>query len=246
MAGAGAKKFPANSKLTSDDVNNYLADQVVMRFATTTARDAAFGGVGEPTLAEGMTAYIDDLNVLQTYDGSNWVTTTALQTTANISSGLVYIASGSLAVTTTGVNSPTVFSSSYKNYRLLLNVTNKSASVRVDMKYIVGTTPTSTNYFQAGIGSDYTANGTLYYQRSNNDPQFYGVTSSAFLSWSMDIYNPNRALFTMHHGTLVDANSGFPYMVGGAQGSNTQFTGFQLLTSAGTATVEYQVFGYRD
>lgn len=73
MAGAGAKKFPAFSKLSSDDVNNYLADQVIMRFATTTARDAAFGGVGEPTLAEGMTAYIDDTNAIQVYDGSNWV-----------------------------------------------------------------------------------------------------------------------------------------------------------------------------
>jgi hypothetical protein len=73
MAGAGAKKFPAFSKLSSADVNDYLADQVIMRFATTTARDAAFGGVGEPTLAEGMTAYIDDLNSVQVYDGSNWV-----------------------------------------------------------------------------------------------------------------------------------------------------------------------------
>ena len=44
MAGAGAKKFPAFSKLTSDDVNNYLADQVIMRFATTNVRDDAFGG----------------------------------------------------------------------------------------------------------------------------------------------------------------------------------------------------------
>lgn len=73
MAGAGAKKFAAFSKLASDDVNNYLADQVIMRFATTTARDAAFGGVGEPTLAEGMTAYIDADNSIYTYDGSNWV-----------------------------------------------------------------------------------------------------------------------------------------------------------------------------
>jgi hypothetical protein len=74
MAGAGAKKFPAFSKLSSDDVNNYLADQVIMRFATTAARDAAFGGVGEPTLAEGMTAYIDDTNQIQSYNGSNWIT----------------------------------------------------------------------------------------------------------------------------------------------------------------------------
>ena len=73
MAGAGAKKFAANSLLSSDDVNNYLADQVIMRFATSVARDAAFGGAGEPTLAEGMFCYLDDTNVLQSYTGSAWV-----------------------------------------------------------------------------------------------------------------------------------------------------------------------------
>ena len=154
------------------------------------------------------------------------------------------VASGSLAVSTTPVNVTGVFSSDYKNYRLLLNVTNKSGSIRVDMKYIVGTTPTSTNYYQAGIGSDYTFNNTLYYQRTNGDSQLFGIASSALLSQSIDIYNPNKAAITMHHGTLVDANFGYPYMIGGSQNSSTQFTGFQLLTSAGTATVEYQVIGY--
>ena len=160
--------------------------------------------------------------------------------------GLWKVASGTLSLSTTPANVTGVFSSTYKNYRVLLNVTNKSASIRVDMKYIVGTTATSTAYFQAGIGSDYTFNNTLYYQRSNNDSQLFGIQSSALLSQSLDIYNPNKAALTMHHGTLIDANTGFPYMVGGSQNSSTQFTGFQLFTSSGTATVEYQVFGYRD
>jgi hypothetical protein len=128
--------------------------------------------------------------------------------------GLWKIATGTLSLTTTPTNVTGVFSSDYKQYRLLLNVTNKSASIRVDMKYIVGTTPTSTNYYQAGIGSDYTFNNTLYYQRSNADTQLFGIASSALLSQSIDIYNPNKAALTMHHGTLVDANFGFPYMVG--------------------------------
>lgn len=246
MAGAGAKKFPAFSKLASDDVNNYLADQVIMRFATTTARDAAFGGVGEPTLAEGMTAYIDDLNVLQTYDGSNWVTTTALQTTANVSSGLVYLASGTLSVTTTPTNVTGVFSNTYKQYRLLLNCTFRSVTNRLDMKYIVGTSPTSTNYYQSGIGADFSADGTLYYQRSNNDAQFFGISSASMTALSFDIYNPNKEDFTMHTGTILNANFSFPYIVGGANRTTNQFTGFQLFTSTGTATVEYQVFGYRN
>jgi hypothetical protein len=160
--------------------------------------------------------------------------------------GLWKVASGTLSLTTTPSNVTGVFSSDYKQYRLLLNVTNKSGSIRVDMKYIVGTTATSSAYYQAGIGSDYGANATLYYQRSANDSQLYGVQSSALLSQSLDIYNPNKAALTMHHGTLVDANTGFPYMVGGSQNSSTQFTGFQLFTSSGTATVEYQVFGYQN
>jgi len=73
MAGAGAKLFVSGDVLTAAQVNTYLMDQSIMRFATTTARDAAFGGAGEPTLAEGMFAYIDADNTLYYYSGSSWV-----------------------------------------------------------------------------------------------------------------------------------------------------------------------------
>lgn len=43
-------------------------------FATTTTRDAAFGGTGEKVLAEGQYAYIEASNTTQYYDGANWVT----------------------------------------------------------------------------------------------------------------------------------------------------------------------------
>jgi hypothetical protein len=42
-------------------------------FATTTTRDAAFGGAGEKTLAEGQFAYLEDTNTTQYYDGAAWV-----------------------------------------------------------------------------------------------------------------------------------------------------------------------------
>ena len=72
MAGAGAKLFTSGSVLTAAQVNTYLMDQTIMRFATTTARDDAFGGAGEPTLAEGMFCYIDADNKLYFYTGSAW------------------------------------------------------------------------------------------------------------------------------------------------------------------------------
>lgn len=73
MAGAGALLFTSGQVLTAEQVNTYLMDQSIMRFATTAARDAAFGGAGEPTLAEGMFAYIDADNTLYYYSGSSWV-----------------------------------------------------------------------------------------------------------------------------------------------------------------------------
>lgn len=72
MAGAGALLFTSGQVLTAAQVNTYLMDQTIMRFATTAARDAAFGGAGEPTLAEGMFAYTDDTNTVWFYTGSAW------------------------------------------------------------------------------------------------------------------------------------------------------------------------------
>jgi hypothetical protein len=72
MAGAGIKLFLAGDVLTAAQVNTFLQDQVIARFATTAARDAAYGGVGEPVLAEGMFAYIDADNTVYYYDGAAW------------------------------------------------------------------------------------------------------------------------------------------------------------------------------
>jgi hypothetical protein len=41
-------------------------------FATTTTRDAAFGGAGEKTLAQGQFCYLESTGKLQVYTGSAW------------------------------------------------------------------------------------------------------------------------------------------------------------------------------
>jgi hypothetical protein len=68
MAGAGYKLFNTGDVLTAAQVNTYLMEQSVMRFATTTARDTALSGV----LAEGMICYIDADNNIYKYTGSAW------------------------------------------------------------------------------------------------------------------------------------------------------------------------------
>lgn len=73
MAGLGGKNWTFQEEVSSSDVNGFLADQVVMRFANAATRTAGFGGAGEPVLAEGMVSYLDDLNRIEVYNGSAWV-----------------------------------------------------------------------------------------------------------------------------------------------------------------------------
>lgn len=69
MAGAGYKLFNTGDVLTAAQVNTYLQEQAVMRFANSTARTTALSGI----LAEGMVSYLDDTNAVEVYNGSAWV-----------------------------------------------------------------------------------------------------------------------------------------------------------------------------
>lgn len=70
MAGLGRKVFTPGEVLRAADVNGYLMDQAVMRFAGTAARGSAIG-----TATEGMISYLDDINAVQVYDGTAWADT---------------------------------------------------------------------------------------------------------------------------------------------------------------------------
>lgn len=63
--------FTASQVLTADQQNQSARTGVPV-FATTTTRDAGFGGAGEKTLAEGQLCYVESVG-LQTYNGSAWV-----------------------------------------------------------------------------------------------------------------------------------------------------------------------------
>ena len=65
--------FVASQVLTADQQNQSARTGVPV-FATTVERDAAFGGSGEKTLAEGQLCYLEDSNVVQYYDGAAWAT----------------------------------------------------------------------------------------------------------------------------------------------------------------------------
>ena len=72
MAGAGAYLWESGDVVTAANLNQYVQDQVIAVYANTAARTAAYGGAGEPTLAEGMFSYLSDTNAFEYYTGSAW------------------------------------------------------------------------------------------------------------------------------------------------------------------------------
>jgi hypothetical protein len=62
--------FVASQILTAAQMDNVNCGIPV--FATTVTRDAAFGGAGEKTLAQGQFCYLESTGKLQVYTGSAW------------------------------------------------------------------------------------------------------------------------------------------------------------------------------
>lgn len=63
--------FTASQVLTAAQMNQSARTGVPV-FADTTARDAAFGGSGEKTLAEGQLCYLESTDKVQFYNGTSW------------------------------------------------------------------------------------------------------------------------------------------------------------------------------
>ncbi|MET7687940.1 hypothetical protein ABZT06_08165 [Streptomyces sp. NPDC005483] len=74
---------PDANKLAKD-LANAIAPRSVMRFASASARGAALSGTTAPV--EGMATYLMDVNRLEVYDGSAWMT--PLQSLSSTNSGL--------------------------------------------------------------------------------------------------------------------------------------------------------------
>jgi hypothetical protein len=68
MAGLGRKVFSAGDVLSAADVDGYLMDQAVMKFASSAARSSALG----TAVSAGMFTYLVDTASFEGYNGTTW------------------------------------------------------------------------------------------------------------------------------------------------------------------------------
>ena len=252
MAGLGAKLFSAFTKLTAAQVNGYLMDQSIMRFASTAARDAAFGGAGEPTLAEGMTCYLDDTNVLQSYNGSAWVTLVSssnppaleLITPTSVTNGTVTTGQGTVRVagTATSVTINGVFSSAYESYLMISRLSWTSGGGDVGMQLCVAGTPTAGTAYNWSMMQAYSGAGVSTTRTSaTSSVTFMSNANGVFQASTTEIIAPQLATPTMFitQNLRNDGAYGTPanYLFYGNCSDSLQYDGIKISELAGTRNI---------
>ena len=191
-------------------------------FATTVTRDAAFGGTGEKTLAEGQFAYIEATNTTQYYDGAAWQAVGA--------SGLVRVAGGTLSGSSTVFSS--VFSATYQAY--LVTFTNVLATVGDDFNLQLGAT--TTGYYYGGSGAAPTG-GTAAVVAGSNVASFRVSTANAtkYTGGNLWLYNPFLSTETTYQTVRINPDTtGNMVTIQGFLNNTTSYTAFTMAMASGS------------
>jgi hypothetical protein len=163
--------------------------------------------------------------------------------------GLVYITQATISTGTTSINN--CFSSTYRNYRIVMNITGVSAaSAGLYFRFRAsGTDNSTTNYKMAlaNISTTGTVGSTV--DNGGNAGTLSFVASASVDNYlTMDINGPNTAtrtlgsVQTMGYDSIawVQRTGGFEFDAG------TVFDGITFFNNTGTMNGVIHVYGYRN
>jgi hypothetical protein len=234
--------FASGQVLTAEQQNQINTGIPV--FATTTTRDAAFGGTGEKTLAQGQYAYIEATSTLQVYTGSAWINAT----------GAFNFITGAAFTTATSFSLPAnTFSSTYRNYKLFVSITGVTADADFTMRLRAGGTDTTGGLYNSTLNG-LLSTGAASNITTNADTSFNaGECDSAIAGYSLtlDIMSPNIVTYTTMAGTMTTINKAATASLSRAGGfwinSTTAFDSLTFISSvASSITGVYRVYGYSE
>jgi hypothetical protein len=208
-------------------------------FVDSTARDAAFGGSGEKTLAEGQFAYLESTNATQFYDGSTWQPVGATP-------GLACVKAETTVTATNSVTADGVFTSSYTNYLLLINYTISGAG-QMRFKLRTGGVSASTNYnFQTVEGNGASLTTSTAASQTSYLVGAYGSTFEA--ASNVQIFGPQLAKATTILTGNTAANGALTVPLYeqwyGNHSTATAYDGIEIFTSGTNWTGVYAIYGY--
>ena len=236
--------FVANAVLTAAQ-QNISAGTGVPVFATTVTRDAAFGGSNK-ALAEGQLCYLESTDVVQQYNGSSWITVGPASASA-----LTFITGASFTASSTVSMASGVFTSTYSNYLVILNITSSAGDAQQLMRVNNAGTPRANDYYggslRAGSASASAVTGSSNAGSWNllalaNTGAFYGAVT-------FTVYEPANASVKTRvsgHGFGAnDSNQASGILFGGVYNTAEANDGLTFIFAA-SSTGFYRVYGLAD
>jgi hypothetical protein len=226
--------YTAGEVLTAADLN--ITNSGIPVFATTVTRDAAFGGAGEKTLAEGQMAYIEATKTTQYYNGTAWVS----------GDGMPLLIAETAFTGASSVSVNNCFTSTYTNYKLILNVTTSSNAVGFRLR--ASGTDASANYYAVEYDM-YSHNAAISATAVQQNTTFIFAGSDKTQTMG-EIFNPQLAQVTgfswqgiAWEPTTPRAQT-TPTNYKGAHNAATAYDGFTIFPTSGTFTGTYALYGY--
>ncbi len=162
-------------------------------------------------------------------------------------SGLVYITSTTIGSAVSSVTVSNVFSSTYDNYKIMVNGGTASGADAVTLK--LGAT--ATGYYMGMNRASYDT-GTANTLNDNNQAywRYFCICNTDAITMDVDLFDPFNAKPTRIHGWWVDARAG-AFSSGAGAGylaGTTSYTAFTLANLTGGVTMTggtITVYGYR-
>jgi hypothetical protein len=234
--GSGYRTFTAGEVLTASNVQNFLQDQVVMVFADSTARATS---IGTANFEEGMVSYLENSDTVEVYNGTTWGSIAPVS-----SQGLTLINTTTFSgVTSISLND--VFSATYDNYKVYLNITNFTATPSITIRMRAsGSDNSSSNYRYTGVRIQNT-NGAQNNSFSNGDTYFPLIgsgTGGTSIFASLEFLQPFASQRTSY-STNAFPQGGFSYMGNGRMSVDTSYDGLTFISDDNNIAGNINVYG---
>ena len=182
---------------------------------------------------------------LTTYTAGQVLTASSLNANLSFAStngGLVCVKAETAFTSVSTLNVDNVFTSTYTNYKVLLNLTAGSGSITLRLR--AASTDTSTNYKSRSIygttatlfAADATGNDDIYLFDYNTEG---GGTEISFVGPQLA---QKTSVTLLSFGS--SGASGYIYSTAAIHNASTQFDGFSMFPAATAMTGTYAVYGY--
>jgi hypothetical protein len=231
------KVFTNGSVLQASELNENLMQQSTAVFSNAAARTAA---ITSPV--EGQLTYLEDVDLYESYNGSSW----------GSPFGLTLISSTAFSGVTS-VNFNNVFSSTYRNYKVIIeDVVNATTTAALNFRMRnAGADRTDSTYSYSNQLTNLGSGALTNTSAASQAQGFFGGsrTAAAVVRLSVDFFSP----FVATSITDVVAN-GVAHVAAASNMTNSanrygtlnSNDGFSLISASGNIEGRVTVYGYRN